>query len=283
MRRDAGLSFAAALRELVIVHRCDQARLLREACALACAGSRLGRLYVAGFEHAPNGSSREIARSTWDHACAEEIEAARTDDFQVDPMLPRLLELPSKLWPRATSLARASLALKPSHGGRVDLARARIAEADPSGAIGELRELLDEEPAPAIRGAALEALALALECEGDHRASLVCYEAAALESRSDPRVTVALLALALRVGDRSGVSLAAQRLARLDLSVAGTRRRFDRALRAARGRARRAGRGRAERDGRGAPRGPDDEIGWEILEMALAGSGACSEVARELI
>jgi len=257
MLRDPRLSFSSALRELEFVHRCDQARLLREACALACAGSGLARLYVAGFEHAPAGSSPELARSNWDRACLEEIEVARKDEFRPDPMLPALLELPTSLWPCATDLARAALELKPSHGGRVDLARAMIAEADPTGAIGELRRLLDEDPTPAVRGAALEALALAFECDGD------------------PRVAVALLALALRVGDRSAVSLAAQRLAPLDLSVAGTRRRFDRALRAARGRARRRGRVALRRS--------EDESQWQILEMALSGSEACSEIARTLI
>ena len=50
--------------------------------------------------------------------------------------------------------------------------------------------------------------------------------------------------------------------------MAGTRRRFDRSLRAARGRA------RVERERRSA------ELKWGILEMALTGPGACSEVAR---
>ncbi|MFN0009530.1 MAG: hypothetical protein ACKVXR_16650 [Planctomycetota bacterium] len=253
-------SLAAAMRELAIVHRRDQARLLRVACALVCTRSRLGRLYVAGFAHGP--------RIRWDRACAEEIESAGADDFQVDPLLPRLLGLSSELWPRATSLAEAALALLPCHEGRIDLARAKIAEADAPGAIGDLRELLRDGPLPDVRGAALEALALALELEGDSRASIACYGAAAQQSRSDPRVCVALLALALRVEDRPGISLAARRLEALDLTVSGSRLRFDRALKAARGRARRA---------------PRDEIGWPILEMAFKGSGACSEVARGLL
>jgi hypothetical protein len=261
-------SLGAALRELEIVHRRDQARLLREACAIVCARTRLGRLYVAGFDHAPERTTRETERTRWDRACAEEIESARLDDFEVGPPLPQLLALPSALWPRATSLAEASLALQPSHEGRIDLARARIAEADATSAIGDLRELLRDDPLPDVRGSALEALALALELEGEFPASIACYGAAARQSRSDPRICVALLALALRVGDRSGISLAARRLERLDLTVRGSRRRFDRALRAARGRARRA---------------PGDEIGWTILEMAFDGSGACSEVARGLI
>lgn len=280
MRCDTGISLAAALRELECVHRRDQAHLLREACALACAGSALGRLYVAGFEYVPRGFTRESARSAWDRACREEIETAQADEFHVNALLPRLLELPATLWPSPTTLARAALALEPCHAGRVDLARARIAEGDADQAIAELRSLLDEGPAPSVRGVALEALAMALECEGDDRSSLGCYEAAVLESRSDPRVTVALLALALRVGDPYGVSLATRRLALLDLSVAGTRRRFDRALRAAR---ERAARERAERDRHGSRRGAADAGRWEILEMALAGSEACSEVARELI
>lgn len=263
MRREqefsSRFSLTAALRELEIVHLRDQARLLRKACALVCARSRLGRLYVAGCKP---------VRSRWDHACAEEIESALADDFPVDPMLPRLLALPSDLWPRATSLAEASLALQPCHDGRIDLARAKVTEVDASGAIGDLRELLRDEPMPEIRGVALEALALALEFEGDTLASIGFHEAAVQHSRSDPRTCVALLALALRVGDRAGISLAAQRLAPLDLTVSGSRRRFDRALRAARGRARRAS---------------ANEIEWPILEMAFSGSGACSEVARGLI
>lgn len=257
--RPSRVSFPAALRELEIVHRRDQARLLREASALACARSPLGRLYVAGCEP---------ARSRWDHACAEEVESARADEFPVAPMLPRLLALRPELWPSATALAEAALALQPCHEGRIDLARAKIAEADGRGSIGDLHGLLRDELLPEVRGAALEALGLALEFEGDFLASIGSYTAAAQQSRSDPRICVALLALALRVGDRTGISLAVRRLAPLDLSVSGSRLRFDRALRAARGRARRAAR---------------NEIEWPILEMALSGSGACSEVARGLI
>jgi len=267
-------AWPAALRELERVHRSDQARLLREACALACAGTPLGRLYVAGFEHARCASSREEARAAWDLACVEEIDTARADAFQVERLLPRLLDLRTERWPRPAFLARAALALKPCQAGRVDLARARIAEGDLARAIGELRILLGQEPAPAVRADALEALAMALEGAGDRRASLACYAAASVEDRSDPRIPIALLALALRVGDRDKISLAVRRLARLDLSVAGTRRRFERALCAARG--------RAERDRRGEPRAADARVGRVILEMALAGPGACAEVARGL-
>jgi len=261
MRRGPGITFAAALRELEIVHRRDQERLLREACALAGGELPLGRLYVAGWP-AP-----DFARAAWERKCAEEIESARTDGFAVDPTLRSLPGLPSDRWPRPTLLARAALDLGPNRAGRLDLARARIAEGDTTGAIGALRAWLDDATIADDRGAALEALGLALECEGDRPASLACYMEAVREPRCDPRVSVALLALALRVPDADGVSLAAQRLARLDLSVPGTRRRFDRALRAARGRA---------------ARSPGTGIGWPILEMALVGSEACSEIARGL-
>ena len=259
--RGPGITFAAALRELEIVHRRDQARLLREACAFAGGDLPLGRLYAAGWH------ASDIARRAWERACAEEIESARTDGFALDPTLRSLPGLPFDRWPRPTLLVRAALDLRPSRAGRLDLARARIAEGDTTGAIGELRAWLDEATTADDRGPALEALGLALECEGDRPAALACYAEAVREPRCDPRVSVALLALALRVPDPDGVSLAAQRLARLDLSVPGTRRRFDRALRAARGRA---------------ARNPGARIGWPILEIALAGSEACSEVARGL-
>ena len=268
MKRDrTGITLAAALRELGIVHRRDQAFLLREACALACGATPLGRLYVAG------GSTRRRGRPAWDRACAEEIASARSDGFPVDPALPRLLELPSARWPRPTVLAEAAQELRPCRAGRVDLARARVAERDAARAIEELRAVLAESPGPTERAPALEALALALECIGDLRAALACYAEAAREPRSATRVSVALLALALRLPDLDGVSLAVERLALLDLSVPGTRRRFDRAVLAARGRAARDARAR----GRGTQRS-----GGPILEMALAGSGACSEVARGL-
>lgn len=279
-RRDEPLrrspaTYAAALRELELVHRQDQARLLRQACALACATSALGRLYVAGFEDAPIAASPEAARGSWVRACSEEIASAREDGFSVHPMLPRLLELPLEDWPRASRLVQASLELHPSHGGRLDLARARTAADDPFGAIRILLDLLEERPLESIRCAALEAIALALESAGEFPSSIRCYEAAVVERRSDLRVAVSLLALALRCGDPSGVELSSARLALLDLAVAGTRRRFDRALRAAKG--------RAERDARAGTRPPNEGFRWRILELSRAGPPACSEIARGLL
>jgi len=247
------LAFAAALRELAAVHRRDQARLLRRACALA-----------------PRG-----ARRRWDAACAEEIASARIDGFPVEPLLPRLLALPAMGWPRASALARAALALDPGHAGRLVLARAWLLEGDAPGAVEVLRALLAERPLPHLRPGVLAALALALELAGRHGEALAGYAAAVSEPRSDPGVAVALLALALRVGDRPAADLAMRRLAPLDLTIAGMRRRFERALREAKERSR-LGAGAAAS-------GRDEDLRRTILESVLAGPRACSEVARELL
>jgi hypothetical protein len=252
---------------------------LRGACALVCARSSTGRHYVAGVEHAatgshrqPGGIARSAARSEWDLEVGEEIASARADGYRVDPLLRRIHSLPTARWPTATHLARASLRWKPSHAGRLDLARAHLAEEDPGGAIEILRRLLDEHPLPAVRTAALETLAMALEWGGEARASLACYEAAVLEPRSDARVAVGLLALALRLGDPTGIRLAEERLGRLDLRIAGTRRRFDRALRAA-----------TVRSGRAPSIGTSADVRGSILRLVRSGAPACSEVARKLL
>jgi hypothetical protein len=88
-------------------------------------------------------------------------------------------------------------------------------------------------------------------------------------------VAVALLALALRVGDRPAADLAMRRLAPLDLTIAGMRRRFERALREAKERSRRGAGAAAS--------GRDEDLRRTILEIVLAGPRACSEVARELL
>jgi hypothetical protein len=188
MRRRLDFSFSAALRELEAVHR-HQARLLRGACALACARTTLGRLYVAGFEH---------ALSIWDRDCAEEIETARVDGFDLDPWLPRLLDQLPIHWPRATTLALAALSSSPAtaphrSGSRPDRG------GESSAAIGELRELLGERPAPPVRGTALEASRSPSSAPAA-RASLACYGRPRGRQSPAIAVTIALLALALREG-----------------------------------------------------------------------------------
>jgi hypothetical protein len=269
------VTYAAALRELWHVHRLEQARLLREACLLLCRATPLGRLYVVARRNASRDIPPGDARSSWGEACRDEIAAARADGARVHSLLMRLSASPLDRWPLASVLARASLDLERCPAGRLDLARGLIAEGNPDEAIGILRDLLDEESLRELRVAALEALALAFESAGETRRSLAWYAATIGERRSDLRVAVSLLALALRCGDAPRVEIAARRLRPVDLSVPGTRMRFLGALRLAR---ERIGRDRRARGGSLSETAP--EI---ITRLALEGRGAAAEVARTLL
>jgi hypothetical protein len=208
-------------------------------------------------------------------ACREEIRASGEDAVAVVPALLCLAERPFDRWPRGSRLALDSLRIDRTIAGRLALARARVAEGTPLGAIGILGNLLAEGPEEPLHLEVLETLALACESTGETHRSLDWYEIALFSLRSDLATTVSLLALALRCGDARGIHLATRRLGAVDLAVKGTRRRFRSALQLACERADR-GAGGSRELGNG-PTGPT------IRRMASAGRGACSEVARALL
>jgi len=220
-----GVDWSAALDELRLVHRKEQAALLRDAASIACAASRRGDLYVAGLP--------EARRARWARACADAIAVAYADDAEVEPMLRALAATPETRWPSATDIARASLELDVCVAGLVALARARICEEEPGEAIALLRELAAARPRVAERRDVLEALALALECAGESDESLRRYAAALRTPGCEPRVAVSMLALALRAGNATWIDCASRRLRHLDLAIPGVRARFQHAVRRA--------------------------------------------------
>jgi hypothetical protein len=256
------VDFAAALEELAVVHRKEQAALLRAAARFACSNASRGRLFVAGPERS--------GRPSWRRACLEELELAAADGVEVHALLARLSSLPVRSWPRPSRIALAALELERCHAGVLDLARARIAEGRLAEGIGVLRDLLGEEPLGRDRKDALESMALAFEAAGRASESLAWYEAAISVPGIDVRVAVSMLSLALRHGDAARIGIAADRLRPLALSVPGARSRFSSALRQAL--ARNAARG-------GSPSAGRD---W-IWQLALEGEGAEAEVARALL
>jgi len=228
---------------------------------------------------APRRSARDDpwarTRRTWRRACTEAIAAAESDGAEVPALLERLSRTFVASWPRASTLVLAALELDPTDAGRVDLARAWIAEGRSHAGVRILRDLLARDPGPEDRRQALEALALALECLGDSARSLECYAAALDSPRSGPRVAVSMFALALRCGDSDRSEIAARRLRPLDLSVSGSRARFESALARA-----------LERAGRGSPALhalASDPRADHIRRIANEGVGAEAAVARALL
>jgi hypothetical protein len=270
-----GIDWAAALRELEIVHQREQAALLRTAARLACANTRRGRLYVAVSRRSTRDRPQRGDRSTWRAACLEEIALADSDGFDLHPLLRVLSRTAVHRWPIPSQLALASLELAQSHGGILDLARACIAEGRLGEGIGIVRDLLAEQPLAADRQEAFEALALALEATGAAARSLGWYEAALGSRGSDLRVAVSMLSLALRHGDTARIEIASERLRPLALSVPGTRSRFFRALSSAMSRA------AADREAHRV--GPSIAAREAIRKLAREGRGAEAEIAQALL
>jgi hypothetical protein len=270
-----GIDLTRAVQELDIVHRREQAGLLRSAARLACTNTCPGRLYVAVSRRSARDRTPGDDRSAWREACREEIALADADGFDLHPLLRVLSAAAVHLWPDPTQLALASLELARSHGGVVDLARACIAEGRPDEGIGILRDLLVEQPLAADRRDTLEALALAFEATGASDLSLGWYEAAVGSQGSDLRVAVSMLSLALRRGDAARVGIASARLRPLALSVPGARTRFFTALKSALLRA------DADREAHRA----DSSVAAKdaMRRLAAEGCGAEAEVAQALL
>jgi tetratricopeptide (TPR) repeat protein len=265
--RGSAVDFAAALDELAVVHRKEQAALLRDASRIAGANTERGRLFVAG-----QGGE---ARATWRRSCVEEIELARADGVELQPLLASLGRRPFRAWPKPSRIAFAAWELERAHRGALDLARAWIAEGRHEKGTAILQELLDAGPLPCDRGEVLEALALASESAGRAADALAWYEEAIGVPGSRVRLAIALLALALHHGDLARAEIAAVRLRPLVLSVPGTRARFRTALDRALSRIAASP---------SAVRGRDSSAARdEIWQLALEGRGAEAEVARAML
>jgi hypothetical protein len=100
----AHVTLERALLELELVHRLEQARLLRMACRLAsrCAlGDRDG-----------------VALARWRRQCARALGAARADGSEPPAALHACARREPEAWPSARSLALASLELDDCRAGR---------------------------------------------------------------------------------------------------------------------------------------------------------------------
>jgi hypothetical protein len=94
-----------ALSELELVHRLEQARLLRMACRLAL---------CAACEDAGRGAA--LAR--WRRQCASALALARADGVEPPASLVLCARRVEAAWPAARALARASLELDDCRAGR---------------------------------------------------------------------------------------------------------------------------------------------------------------------
>jgi hypothetical protein len=150
---------AAAERELARVHLAELAFLLREA-------SRLRR----------EGGRPQQVRACCE-GLAEALDCARRDGAQLGGRWVALaracVDRPCSAWPRASSLAAASLEMEPCEAGRAALARALLDQGDSLGASRALAAAVLTCPS-ARRGAGLlEELARVVEgrgCSGRARA-----------------------------------------------------------------------------------------------------------------
>jgi hypothetical protein len=117
---------AAAERELVAVHRAELAFLLREA-------SRLRR----GSQGAASGEPTAAERACRD-GLDEALGCARGDALALPSRWQALVRAcivgTVDEWPQASTLARLSLEVEPCAEGRVELARAHLAEGRPEAA-----------------------------------------------------------------------------------------------------------------------------------------------------
>ena len=228
-RGSPAVRFEDALRELMHVHRLEQARLLRVACH-----HRMRSSLQSGSLLPPPRSPRELSecrtRKDWRAVALEEIRTARADGAGVDPVLAELARTGIASWRTASSIAGAALEVEPCCRGRVVLARAWIFERRLAEAVGILLELLEADLPEDVRLETLEALAAASELVGDVEGSIAFREVALASKGGDLGLAVSLLALALCAGDEPRASAASDRLRRLDLGVPGVRARFDAAL-----------------------------------------------------
>jgi len=262
------------MRELLHVHRLEQARLLRVASFL-----RIRRTSAVERPFVPGPRSRsDLAEGRtpgrWRTAAMEEIRSSRADGARIDGLLVAIARAPLEAWPAASSIARAGLEIDSGHASLAALGRAYVAERRLEDAVEILVEALEEDPLEEVRLEVLEALAAAFDLAGDVEGSLAFREAALATKGGDLGHAVSLLALALCAGDGERAETATARLHGLDLGVPGIRSRFEAALSAVRRRfvspGFRAGRGSPARDARiqqflARNRGPESEVARLVL------------------
>lgn len=212
-------TLSEAERELMRVHRIEQARLLRAAALLRAAESVVGRLYAGA-----KASGR--MRERWRADCVQELRSSAFAGLIPLRMLQRCCEKPIGAWDAASVLARASLDLEGCDEGRLQLARAHIAEGRADAAQIELEGWLQRAPGGEFRARMLELDALACQLQGEVVGALSCFECATREPRASLLALVSTLVLSLSTGDLDRARAATLRLACLDLSIRGVERRF---------------------------------------------------------
>jgi hypothetical protein len=149
----------AAIRELLVVHRIEQARLLMRASRLICESTRIGQLFLAYGLHdrskqrrrsrssectaegrsAARGRALECGESEgcaarhrveadWRVDAAEELDACLFDGWEPPILLVECASRSRSRWSSARALARAAFALSASYESRMQLARAELCE-----------------------------------------------------------------------------------------------------------------------------------------------------------
>jgi hypothetical protein len=190
-------------RELLAVHRAEQATLLAEACELRLSNTAGGRLVAA---------ARPVDLADWRRRCAQEVELALAGDAEVAGDLLACGILEPIDWPAASELARAAAELEPGVGAELRLGRALAAD----GRYPEARRRLAALDASLLPLAAQQE-GLRLRAELD----LACGAFAgalrrlrrALALGRGPEPSLALLALAEELGAAEERELARERLA----------------------------------------------------------------------
>ncbi len=188
------IEWEAAMRELVRVHRVEQARLLVEASRLRCVSTPVGRVFSALC-------GADGAASAWRRDASEELDACLLDGWEVPEALMQCVSRSTASWRSARSLARAALALEPSLAARAQLARADLCEGSLDDALVRLQELAVLPMSARRQLEVLQSLALAAEAGGRWALARETYAALCRCPESGPAARAAWLALALRTGD----------------------------------------------------------------------------------
>lgn len=108
-----------ALCELELVHRLEQARLLRMACRIAWREARAAAPVAPVAPDAPGADGDTAALvERWRCQCASALHAARADGLEAPAALQACARRATSAWPPARALALASLELDDCRAGR---------------------------------------------------------------------------------------------------------------------------------------------------------------------
>jgi hypothetical protein len=212
-RVGAPIDSPTAMRELLCVHRNEQARLLLGASRLRCERTSLGRAFLSL-------RGEPCTESDWRREAAEELDACLLDGWEVPGALSDCVSRPRSAWISARGLARSAFALERTIAARMQLARAELCEGSIETALKMMEDLLALPLSEHREIDVLEALALACEACGRWDGATAYYAALSDRSEASPAVHAALLALALQAGD---IPRADQARARLVESAAWLR------------------------------------------------------------